>query len=105
MPPAAVEFELAPRSFRALTGVAFDSLTDGQSIEIRAQLLAADPQAGPGALVPLTPFTSEAEVLSAPLLAGQADFVRFDVLFDLGDGVDGNTPLPALDFLRLPFRR
>ena len=41
------------------------------------------------------------------LTAGTARFLRFDVSFDidaLGAGLDANSPKPALDFIRVPFR-
>jgi hypothetical protein len=101
---ATIDFILNPRFFRVVTSAQNDTLPAGQLIQIRAQTLRADANGDPDLASPLTNFTGDLRILSEPISAGEADFIRFDVLFDLGTGVDGNTPRPRLEFLRLPIR-
>ncbi|MHC4892601.1 MAG: CIA30 family protein [Planctomycetota bacterium] len=99
-----VAFSLSPRSFRVSTNGIGDELLDSQTIRIQAQLLTAKVDGTPDLENTLTPFTGDFAVLSSPNVAAQADFIRFEVFFDLGENADGNTPRPVLEFLRIPLQ-
>ena len=103
-PGGAVEFRLIPRFFR----VATDGLADALPPNVRIQLLfegaAADGDGAPDlSSGPLVPATSDIALLDVPGLA----YFRFEVLFDVaanGGGLAPDAPIPALEYLRLPFR-
>ena len=81
-----------------------DSLPSSASITLTFEGAAADVNGQPddsGML--LVPATSDVTLLNDPELA----FFRFEVLFDIaadGSSPNANSPQPALEFLRIPFR-
>ncbi len=102
-PGSAVRYRLIPRFFQVFTGAEADTLDPLSSITVRFQGTGAS-AAGLPSDSPVTGWTSNIADLTAKPVA----FLRFEVLFDLGDAVTGLEPgddLPSLDFLRVPFRR
>jgi hypothetical protein len=99
------DVSLHPTWFRVFQGDAADWLAAPADVQIRFQTTRADAQTGLPDPAQATPPTSDIAVLNA---AGNGDrrFVRFEVLFDLGQlqpSASGSSA-PALKFLRLPFR-
>ncbi|MCC7011749.1 MAG: hypothetical protein IT454_04225 [Planctomycetes bacterium] len=91
--------------FRVTTAGQRDHLPDTASVSVRWQTTRAD-LAGAPDLAAAGSFSADASVLNT---GGNGDqrFVRFEVLFDidaLGQGLSATSPIPALEFLRLPFR-
>ena len=103
-PTGGAEFRLIPRFFRVVSNATPDSLPSSASITLTFEGAAADVNGQPddsGML--LVPATSDVTLLNDPELA----FFRFEVLFDIaadGSSPNANSPQPALEFLRIPFR-
>ena len=106
--PGGVNAELIPTFFKiSTTGVA-DSLPASAAIAIKFQAAPATVGGIPNvaAAVPAVPG-SDVTVLNASPINRDFRFLRFQVEFDidkLNQGISPTTPLPVLDFLRLPFR-
>ena len=97
--------ELQPAYFRVVTDGSKDALPDSADVQIRFEATAATPSGAPEA-PPTVPWTSDPADLN---FAGNAGlrFVRFEVLFDVDrqlSGLSPSSPLPGLDYLRIPFR-
>ncbi len=106
---AAGAVELRPRYFSVTTSGVANALPSSSSIKIEFDLFAVDPD--DEAETSTTGFVNNlaGEDLNAlGIDPGHAvRFMRYRVTFDITQGVadlDSNTPLPGLDFLRLPFR-
>lgn len=98
---------LRPRFFRVATDGVVDSLPASAKIRIEFQATTQNQLGGPDSFGE-SPWTKDLPSLD-PNVAGNPDyrFVRFKVFFDIG--ADGSpltpfTPVPSLDFLRIPFR-
>lgn len=106
--PDFATFDLIPRYFRVATGGQLDQLPLDQRITIRLRGFGATADGEPDLTTALVDWTPEAAELSRPILLDAVKFVQFEVTFDLDadndGGVSGNTALPELRFLRLPFR-
>jgi hypothetical protein len=101
------QFLLHPRYFRVVTGGQLDVLPVNQEIRLRVQALGALPDGTPDLVSPLVPWTPNVAEISSSNVVDAVQFLQFEVTFDLdkgGAGVSGNSPLPSLEFLRLPFR-
>ncbi|MBK8177521.1 MAG: hypothetical protein IPK67_01155 [Planctomycetes bacterium] len=103
-----VTAELIPTHFKVTTGGQLDSLPDSAAVYLKFQAAPATSSGVPdtNAAVPSLPG-SDAAVLNAHPNNAAFRFLRFQVEFDidaLNQGISPLTPLPALDFLRLPFR-
>lgn len=110
--PGGVAAELIPTYFRVKTNGVLGSLPNSAAVFLKFQVAPETPGGVPdtAAAVPPTPG-SDVSVINAAQLAGpnppRFRFVRFQVEFDidrLNTGITPLTPLPSLDFLRLPFR-
>ncbi|TDJ76380.1 MAG: hypothetical protein E2O39_03215 [Planctomycetota bacterium] len=102
MPPGPVHVALVPRFFQVTTNGAVDTIPANTSIQILWDATRAGPDGEPDPSAAFG-FTPDIQALNAQ----SWDFYRFNVFFDLdvaGTGIDLLTPLPALDFLRGPFR-
>lgn len=103
-PAGGVEFLIHPNSFRVITNNVFDSLPDSVSVEFSFEGAGTDAEGLPDTTAP-NAVASTHDI--ADLTAGQPDFIRFDVLFNLdalGAGLSSNNPVPSLDFTRIKFR-
>ena len=101
--------QIRPRFFKVITEGTVGSLPDSSDVVIEFQATTpnaqGDPDLSPGAL---SPFVSNISLLD-PNTSGHPDyrFFRFRVTFDIsaqGAPLSFNTPIPSLDFLRIPFR-
>lgn len=101
--------QLRPRFFRVITEGADDSLPDSSKITIEFQATTpnaqGDPDLSPGALSAFVKDISEID----PNTSGHPNyrFFRFLITFDIsaqGDPLTFSTPIPSLDFIRIPFR-
>lgn len=93
--------------FRVRSSGALDSVPlDGVRITFEATRV--DPATGAPDLTAIIGPTSDPEVLSQPTSANRnLRFVRFNVTFDIAAGgqpLTATNPIPALEFLRLPFQ-
>lgn len=102
--PGGVAVELQPALFRVATNGIQDALLNGASVRIAFQATTADANGAPDPSQ-TTAFTSDAAVINAAAANANLRFLRFDVLFDLGQNslLGASSPL-ELDFLRLPYR-
>ena len=105
-PAGGVQAAVHPAWFRVATNGVVDALPDSTSVRIQLQATEADASGQPDESA-ATAFTSN--FLDLNFHPGNRDlrFVRFDVLFDLdaqGNGLSAQSPVPSLDFLRVPFR-
>lgn len=101
----ATAVSLRPAYFRVFSGGVADALPAPAEVQIRFQTTLADALTGLPDPQQATAPTSDVAVLNAAG-NGARRFVRFEVEFDVGPlqpSATGN-PLPALKFLRLPFR-
>ena len=97
---------LHPRFYRVKTDGILDVLPSPASIQIEFQATTANsvgqPDESPTAV---TPWTSDVAVLNSNPNNPLFRFFRFRVTFDLGlTELSADTPVPALDYLRVPFR-
>lgn len=96
---------LRPTYFRVSTDDVSDDLPSSAAVFLRLEATSADSLGQPD-LAASTGWTADPAVLNA-IPNGDVRFVRFDVLFDidaLGQGLSASSPVPSLEFLRLPFR-
>ncbi|MCZ6597385.1 MAG: hypothetical protein O7B99_07100, partial [Planctomycetota bacterium] len=99
-----VSMELVKRFFRVSTDGVPDVLPETAWVRILFQAATADPDGAPGAIVQdWTADVSRFNLLSA----GEVDFFRFEVEFELDATENGLfDPVPpeiSLEFLRMPF--
>ena len=101
--------QIRPRFFRVITEGTPGSLPDSSDVVIEFQATTPNAQGDPD----LTPGVISAWVSNITLLdpnsAGHPDyrFFRFRVTFDIsatGAPLSFSTPIPSIDFLRIPFR-
>jgi len=101
--------ELRPRFFRVITEGTDNSLPDSSDILVEFQATTPnaqdDPDLSPGAL---SAWVKDISLLD-PNSSGHPDyrFFRFRITFDIsaqGDPLTFSTPIPSLDFIRIPFR-
>ncbi|MFN0008559.1 MAG: hypothetical protein ACKVXR_11705 [Planctomycetota bacterium] len=101
--------QLRPRFFRVITEGTDNSLPDSSDIVVEFQATTPnaqdDPNESPGAL---SPWVKDISLLD-PNSGGHPDyrFFRFRITFDIsaqGDPLTFSTPIPSLDFIRIPFR-
>jgi hypothetical protein len=103
-----VAAEVIPTYFKVRTNGALDSLPDTAAVYLKFQAAPATTTGVPDTAqaVPASPG-SDVSVLNAHPNNAAFRFLRFQVEFDidaLSQGITPTSPLPALDFLRLPFR-
>lgn len=100
-----VHYTLVPRFFRVVTGGLENSLPTGTYVRIRFQAAADNGLGQPDEISPLVDWTSDISQFNS-LLAGEIQFFRFEVEFELnasGGAVSPDTQPVQLDFLRIPF--
>ncbi len=104
-------FELQPAFFRISTNGAADALPDEASVGVLFQVTTADANGQPndpsGNFPAGTTFTSDVGQINANAGNPAFRFVRFQVEFDIdvqGNGLSPSSPIPSVDFLRIPFR-
>jgi len=97
--PVAVAVE--PTFFRISSSGVADSLPAPADVRILFQTAPVDPITGLPNVALASPLTADVATLNS----ATARFVRFEVSFDIGQVVSGESspPIPALQFLRLPF--
>ncbi len=103
-----VAVELFPTSFKVRTNGVADALPASAAVYLKFQAAPATAAGLPNTAlaVPATPG-SDISVLNSSPLNPDFRFLLFQVEFDidrLNTGVTPSSPLPTLDFLRLPFR-
>ena len=110
-PPGGAQAALIPSFFRVSTDGTLDFLASSASVRIGFQATTAGPNGLPdeSQAVPLPfEFTANPALLNASPLNRDLRFFRFQVSFDvdaIATGVLGvGTPLPSLEFLRVPFQ-
>jgi len=100
-----VRYRLIPRFFRVVTDGIEGLLPPSAFVRLRFQAAADDGSGRPDEANPLVDWTSDVSRFNA-LPAGELQFFRFDVEFDLdaqGLGLSADTRPVTLDFLRVPF--
>ena len=107
--PAGTGVQLRPRFFHVLTEGTDNSLPTSSQIVIEFQATTPNAQGDPD-LSPtaLSAFVKDISLLD-PNTAGHPDyrFFRFRITFDIsaqGDPLTFSTPIPSMDFIRIPFR-
>jgi hypothetical protein len=97
---------LHPRFYRVKTDGVLDALPDPASIQIEFQATKANSVGLPDeSASALTDWTSDVTELNSDPENPLFRFFRFRVTFDLGlTELSADTPVPALDYLRVPFR-
>jgi len=107
LPSGDIEALVHPASFRVITSDQVDFLPDSVDVQFRFESAPAGIDGLPDPTSPAAiSWTTDIADLSA-VPAGDLDFIRFEVLFDLdaqGSGLTETSPRPALDFMRLMFR-
>ena len=106
--PGGVDVQLIPTYFKIATDGVLDSLPVNAGVVLKFQAAPATSGGLPdeAAAVPSLP-ASDVSVLNTSPINADFRFLRFQVEFDIdksGSGISPTTPLPAVDFLRLPFR-
>ncbi|MEY2745962.1 MAG: hypothetical protein RL112_1004, partial [Planctomycetota bacterium] len=109
--PGGDAFSLRQRFFQVTTAGTLDSLPSSTNIKLEFQAAKADDFGNPDE-TQLSPWVKNVTLLNSPTFADndKLRFIRFRVEFDIGVGIrddeplPATTPLPALDFLRLPYR-
>ncbi|HEX6885449.1 MAG TPA: hypothetical protein VF530_18885 [Planctomycetota bacterium] len=99
--PGPVQVQLVPRFFRVQTCDELDALPVGSYVRILFQAAADDGTGQPDEDNPLIDWTGDISSFNG-LSAGELQFFRFEVEFDLG-AVSADTRPISLDFLRMPF--
>jgi len=106
--PGGVAAEVIPTFFKVTTSGVKDSLPPSAGVFLKFQAAPATSGGLPNAAAAVPPVPgSDVAVLNADVGNPCFRFLRFQVEFDidkLGQGITPQTPLPSLDFLRLPFR-
>ncbi|MBI5362265.1 MAG: hypothetical protein HZA53_03740, partial [Planctomycetes bacterium] len=93
---------LIPRFLRVNTEGTADAYPSSASVRVRFQTARANSLGQPDEST-LTPFTDDVSTLTS----STAKFFRFQVEFDIqadGGSLEATTPIPALEFLTVPFR-
>ena len=111
-PGGGVAAALIPSFFRVRTDGVLDWLPDDASVRIRFQAAPATEAGTPDLSSPvpgptLDDWTSDPALLSTSPLSPNLRFLRFEARFDLNvqkSGLSLASPIPAIDFLRFPFR-
>ena len=107
--PVGAGVQLRPRFFRVITEGTPDNLPSSSSVVVEFQAttenVQGDPDGSPGAL---SAWVKDITLIN-PNVAGHPNyrFFRFRISFDIsaqGDPLSFNTPIPSLDFIRIPFR-
>jgi hypothetical protein len=98
---------LRPHFFRVVTDGVVDSLPDSAKIRIEFQATTQNQLGGPDSYGE-SPWRTDLSSLD-PNVSGNPDYryLRFRVVFDVaanGSPLTPLTPIPSLDFVRLPFR-
>ena len=97
---------LIPRFFAVSTEGIKNFLPDSATISIRFQAAPTAPNGGPDESMATAAVTDINDLTSSPMNADFA-FFRFVVEFDIGADMNPlsfSTPLPSLEFMRVPFR-
>jgi hypothetical protein len=101
---------LRPRFFRVITDGTADSLPASSVVVIQFQAAPANSQGAPSTTVgPLgaTDWVPDIATINTHPNVANFRFIRFRVTFDIvadGGQLSFETPIPTLDFLRVPFR-
>ncbi len=96
--------ELFPRQFAVRTSGVENSLPTGQAVKVEFDLMY---QEDGETTFETTGFVDDIEAAATTINMGSNTirFVRYRMTFDLGSGDIGfTTPLPTMDFLKVPFR-
>ncbi|MBL8862673.1 MAG: hypothetical protein JNK02_11760 [Planctomycetes bacterium] len=95
---------LRPRFFRVRTAGAQDSLPDPVTVGFEFQATTANALGQPNE-TEATPWVTDINALNTNPSNPALRFFRFRVTFDLGTStLTATTPIPAIEFLRVPFR-
>lgn len=99
---------IIPRFFRVLQDGTLDSLTTSSTVKIEFQAAPAAASGLPNATL-ATPWVTDINLLNTSVSPANTTlrFFRFRVAFEIGVGssnLDFNTPIPSLDFLKVPFK-
>ncbi len=103
--------ELQPAFFRITTNGTADELPPEASVRVAFQVTTADASGQPddpaGNFPAGTTFTPDVGQINANAANPDFRFMRFEVEFNidvLGNGLSPQSPIPSVDFLRIPFR-
>lgn len=101
---ALADVELQPAYFRVNSDDVEDVLPSTATVQIQFEATGVDANGNPDPATIIGP-TSDISLLNA-MPNGHLRFVRFQVLFDIANGVplDPANPIPTLEFFRLKFR-
>ncbi|HUR28723.1 MAG TPA: hypothetical protein VM509_11095, partial [Planctomycetota bacterium] len=103
-----VEAQLIPTYFKVNTNGVADALPASAAVFLKFQAAPATAGGVPDLANAVPPIPgSDVSVLNGSPINADFRFLRFQVEFDidkLGTGITPTSPLPAVDFLRLPFR-
>jgi len=105
-PGGGITASVHPAFFRIASDGVPDSLPATAEVQIRFEATSADVDGLPVS-PSLVPLTSNIGDLNTSPFNKDLRFIRFEVLFDidaLGNGLSPSSPIPAIDFLRIPFR-
>lgn len=95
---------LRPRFFRVKTAGVVDSLPDPATVQFEFQATVLSTTGAPDETA-ASPWTTDITTLNLLSNNAQLRFFRFRVTFDLGlTQLSTTTPVPSIDFLRVPFR-
>jgi len=95
---------LRPRFFRVKTAGVLDSVPDPATVQFEFQATQVNTNGQPDEAL-ATPWTTNITALNSNPNNAQLRFLRFRVTFDLGlTELTTSTPVPSLDYLRVPFR-
>lgn len=101
---------LRPRFFRVISSGAADSLPSSATVQIEFQAAPATGQGSPNTQIGPTgasDWVTDIDSLDTHPNAANFRFVRFRVTFDIvadGGQLSFETPIPSLEFFRIPFR-
>jgi hypothetical protein len=104
---AGATVEFIPAYFRVYSNDAADLLPASSAIAITLQATTALPITGEPDPAGATAFVADEAILNAAPNNAAFRFVRYQALFDMaasGGGLAPTNPVPAIDFLRIPFR-
>lgn len=103
-----VEASVIPTYFKIVTNGVKDALPSSAAVYLKFQAAPATAAGVPDTALAVPPIPgSDISVLNADLNNANFRFLRFQIEFDidtLGAGITPATPLPGVDFLRLPYR-
>lgn len=100
--------ELIPRFFRVVTEGTNDAYPATAEIRIKFQAAPANSIGQPNEAL-ASAFVTDIAALNTPPVGVVYEFIRFQVEFNLatdatGGAVSSDTPIPSIEFLRIPFR-